>query len=629
MAYDSFLTAAVAGELDLLLRGRSVTGVELVFGGDLLLSLGPRREPVAVVLALDPFPAVYGRTELLSGSPAEGDLWPRPPAGLDHFARILEARLAGRAVTGVKHLDWERTLEVAFTARTGLRGSRGRAWLVHQAAPKPARVFLLEPDRTVAAVWPAGRDAGPAKGEAFVPPPFPRRLKPSELAADREAFAAALSEVRHGGGASDDPVKLVLAAAPALGPTAAREIGRRAVSAGEGDDALYDSFRTLVSLYPEGPFTPGIIARERRPEVPVEVTAVPVQPDPGLVFRPTSCAGCALAEWHERIRSRTVLQERAAHIRRGLKKALARADRKVRRRTDEQTPAHEAAGYRLKGELLLANLHQVRPGDDKITVADYDGRPLTITLDPRLGPSENAQRWFARYRKAERAARKADLVRKAENELAWLESLRYDLEAVAGPGDGPDDVAEALAELAEIERTLVWAGHLPRPVASGVRRRDDRGDAGRRRRGPGARPPLRYVTDDGLTVLAARSARQNEVLSLKTAGPDDLWFHVRGRPGSHVVLRLPPGDVSDPPVRSLHQAAAVAVHLSAARGGGKVEVDYTRARHLRRPRGAPPGLVLYDPHQTLLVDTDKVPLPAEVGEDARSGTMTEDCGTTS
>jgi len=111
------------------------------------------------------------------------------------------------------------------------------------------------------------------------------------------------------------------------------------------------------------------------------------------------------------------------------------------------------------------------------------------------------------------------------------------------------------------------------------------------------------------------SSDLNEALSLKLAGPDDIWLHARGCPGSHVLLRLPAAGQSPPPESSLLEAAALAAHLSAARGGGKVEVDYTEARHLRRPKGAPPGLVLYDPHRTVLVDTVKTPLPREVSSE--------------
>jgi predicted ribosome quality control (RQC) complex YloA/Tae2 family protein len=278
----------------------------------------------------------------------------------------------------------------------------------------------------------------------------------------------------------------------------------------------------------------------------------------------------------------------------------------------------------LKGELLLANLSRILRGARQVTVTDYDGRPLTITLDPRLTPAANARRFFDRYRKARRAASRADLLRSTADHLTWLESVAYDLEQVLahrgverGAEDAPaaatwaavtrhlESAVETLAELDSIERALAEAGYSAQPGPGGRQATA----AARRSRRPAR--PLRFVTADGLTVLAGRTARENELLSLKLARPDDLWFHVRGCPGSHVLLRLGPENRRGrtPPEGSVLQAAALAVHLSARRGGAKVEVDYTEARHLRRPKGAPRGLVTYDRHRTLVVDTTKVPLP--------------------
>jgi len=644
MPYDAFLAAAVARELDSLLNGRSVAGVEIAFGGDVVISFGPRREPAVVVLALDPVPCVYGHQGSLNGPGAAAGLWPGPPAGLVHFTRLLDARITGRPAAGVKALAWERTLEIAFAPRSGLRGGGGPAWVVHQAAPKPARVILLGRDRTVAALWPPAAEGGPVPGEAYNPPTPRRAASPSELARDYGLFEAALHEAALGEAAGrgerpsgptqagehtgrrdsgspaalGDPAGLLLRAAPALGPEAVREVVRKARHAGEGrvtPAALHQALKEVVSIYPCGPFRPAVITRRDRPQVPAGVTAAASAPGPGLVLRPATSAGLAVAGWHRQARLDTAVRDTAARVRRGLRKALRKARRKLERRAEEQTEVGEVELLRLKGELLLAHLHDIGRGQSQVTVAGYDGRPVVIDLEPRLGVAENAQRYFARYRKAKRAAGRSDLLRTAENELAWLESVAYDLERVLETGGGEGQAEDTLTELLEIERTLQAAGYLP-PRAPGPgrprsRAAGDRRGRSRTRPAAGRRPPLRYVTGDGLTVLAARSARQNEVLSLKMARPDDLWFHVRGRPGSHVLLRLPPERAGTPPERSVYQAAAVAAHLSAARDGGKVEVDYTRARNLRRPKGAPPGLVLYDPHDTLLVDTDRVPLPAE------------------
>ncbi len=694
MVYDAFLAAAVAKDLGRLLGGRVLLGLDPLWGTDLLLTFGPRRDPAWLVLGGQPLPAVYGLPGdwPATASPTSDDAaalrdlaasFP-PEPGLEPFCRLARARLAGRAVTRVGAYPWERVVELAFGPREGLRGDRESAFLVHEAAPKPARFVLLGGDRKVVAAWPApGAPGTPAAtvqarvahDEIYSPPPSSRTPSPAELAADRRAFAAALDAARlaraaetwnarpgwpgRAGPGDRDLARLVLEVAPSLGPVLAREVTRRAATrpgslgaapgeaAGEAPAAkstgaearvepdvgsLHEEFRRLISSYPGGPFAPHLYVRGTLAPEPEEVSALPVTPPQGLAPVPMPSASQAVAFWHESARVRIVRDNLAAGLRRDLRKALARASRKVERQEDDLRRTGEAADLRLKGELLLANLHLLAPGQKRVTLTDYQGRPVNIELDPRLSPSANAQRYFARYRKAQRSAAHENVREKAALELAWLESLAFDLDRVGSPDRAPAPppadtllaavgreigrLASQVADLLALDRALAEA---VRPLQAGGR--TPAGRAGppaaardRVRTGPlRSERTLRYLTEDNLVVLAGRSARQNESLSLKTARPHDLWFHARGCPGSHVVLRLPEaGGAPETFQRSVLQAAALAAHLSAARGGGKVAVDYTEARHLRRPKGAPPGLVLYDPHETILVDTDRTPLPRRV-----------------
>jgi predicted ribosome quality control (RQC) complex YloA/Tae2 family protein len=474
----------------------------------------------------------------------------------------------------------------------------------------------------VVSVWPVTEAQGrPGAGEAYHPPLRREAASPSDLARDPDSFEQALSR-----GAD------LLAAAPALGPLVAREITRRAsIREGGGTQALYDAFAEVVSAYPDGPYRPHLVVNAARPHLPVDVAAIEVTPGPGLAVLPSGLAGEAVMAWHQAVRVESSRRALAAAVRRAVRTATARFRRKIERQTEDLATTGRPDELKRAGELLLANLHTVNPGDTAASLTDYDGRTVTIPLDPRLSPSRNAQRYFERYRKAGRAAGRGEFRRKAVGELAWLEAIAYDLaelearpqDSGEGRGDGVrwtdvrqalDSLGQSLAELQSLERAMEATGYPVLRPRGGARR------PGGASTEPAAPRPtarggrlLRYLTDDGFTVLAGRSARQNEALSLKTARPDDIWLHARGLPGSHVILRVPPEEGREIPETSLLQAAALAAHLSTARGGGKVAVDYTRARHLRRPKGVPPGLVLYDPHETVLVDTDKISLPREDG----------------
>jgi len=237
-------------------------------------------------------------------------------------------------------------------------------------------------------------------------------------------------------------------------------------------------------------------------------------------------------------------------------------------------PQAELDRLRTCGEMTLAYAHAVRPGDLRLEAQmDLEGPPLIIDLDPKLTAVENAQAYFARYEKAKAATAEIPaLLERASLELAYLEQLATDLALAANRPD-IDDVRTALVE----------AGYAPRSKGS----KPQRGQ------------PLRVATEEGMIILVGRSARQNHEITFRRAGPDDLWLHAVGVPGSHVVVlsggREVPGDV-------LRHAAELAAHHSAARGEAGVWVAYTRRRYVRPIQGGRPGMVTYRREETIRVE---------------------------
>jgi hypothetical protein len=677
MAYDAFMAAASAAEMRDVLAGRAVLEVRPLFGLDLLLRFGPRKAPAWAVLAGEPRAAFFGGAGEWPGLSAEAaSNWPTA-ASLQAFARVLEVRLVGRVVEAARAYPWERTIEMVFTPREGLRGDGEPCSLVHEAAPKPAKTILLRGNRDIVIRWPGESHASGVEmarlgpGRPYSPPIALWEKSPAGFVTDKEALADALRAAAAArwdeGLERPDPLwRLLLEVVPALGPTLAREVARRVDGAGDPPgvcplahldppfiDSAHGHLAELVSLYTTGEWDPCLVLPGKGPSVPRDVAVFGVRPGQGLAVDRDKSPGQVLSVWHGLHRFDTARENLAARLQRSLRQALSRAERKVERQTADMDRVGPADSLRLKGELLLAHLHEIGPGQAEVTLDDFEGGAIAIALDPRLSPARNAQLYFHRYRKAQRTASYEAHRSKSLRELAWLKDAAFDLErhrdqwaseapgGEGGTGDPGDhveisavavaprtaadlwatarDLADELVTLGDLEDALAEAGILPATrSATSAGQEGVHSGAGR---SAGRRPPepRRFITADGLTVLAGRSARQNEALALKMAQSRDVWLHARGCPGSHVLLRLTPGmTVDSVPVSSLLQAAALAAHLSKARGGGKVAVDYTEARHLRRPRGAPPGLILYDPHQTLVVDTGSVGLP-RTDESAREG----------
>jgi predicted ribosome quality control (RQC) complex YloA/Tae2 family protein len=267
-----------------------------------------------------------------------------------------------------------------------------------------------------------------------------------------------------------------------------------------------------------------------------------------------------------------------AAVKRRLGEAIERARVRLSRRAkavrqDAPRPG-EADQWRTWGEWLLAYAHQVQPGAEHLVVEPGDGSSLTIPLDPQLSAVENAQAYFSRYRKAQRAEEEAPArMREVQVGLDHLDQLETDLELAT---DRP--------EIEEVRLALQEAGHL------------------RARKAPRRQPklprarPLQVESPDGWEIWVGRGSRQNDELTFRRARPSDWWLHARGVPGAHVVVRDRGGEV---PPRTLQRAAELAAYYSRARGEASVAVDATRRRYVRRIPGAAPGLVTYTHEQTL------------------------------
>lgn len=259
-----------------------------------------------------------------------------------------------------------------------------------------------------------------------------------------------------------------------------------------------------------------------------------------------------------------------------LRRRLARAERARDRLTAELAgAADEAAALRRRADLLLSRLDVVGRGESVVELDDFDGGRVRIELDPSLSPVENANALYAEARKRERASERLPaLIQRAEADVARLAELLA--RAEAGTAD-PAEVEAAAGEPAE-----------------------------ERKGRPSEEPPLpyrRYRTSGGLEVRVGRGSRANDALTFHHSSPNDIWLHARDVAGAHVVLRWGDAD-SNPPARDLTEAAVLAALHSRARTSGTVAVDWTRRKYVRKPRKAPPGLVIPERGRTLFVEPD-------------------------
>lgn len=242
--------------------------------------------------------------------------------------------------------------------------------------------------------------------------------------------------------------------------------------------------------------------------------------------------------------------------------------------------SENAKEFQLYGELLTANLYMLKKGDKEANVINYydeESPTVTIPLNPNKTPSENAQMYFTKYQKAKNSVEVVkEQIRLAEEEIAYFDQLIQQLSSAS-----TKDIHEIREELVE--------GKYLRP-------KQQRGQKKQKQHVPVLE---QYESSQGLTILVGKNNKQNEYLTTKAAARDDVWFHTKDIPGSHVVIKS-----SDPDEQSILEAAAIAAYFSKAKDSGSVPVDYTKIRHVKKPNGAKPGFVTYDSQHTVFVTPD-------------------------
>lgn len=271
--------------------------------------------------------------------------------------------------------------------------------------------------------------------------------------------------------------------------------------------------------------------------------------------------------YSNRMDSNRVMQK-ADNLQRTINGIIDKQLLKKQRLLEDIKKADEADIYRIKGELINANLHLIKPGDKKVKlVSFYDGNELEIALDEKLSAARNAQSYFKKYNKAKNAKKeKLPLLAALEKDIEYLESV---LSLVS--------TASSYEELDAIKDELAGEGFLRISKAA-------------KRKKPQKPKPRRFELASGLEVLVGRNNIENDYITTKLAEKTDWWFHTKDIHGSHLLMVC---HGIDPSPEDMYEAASIAAWYSKGRNSDKVPVDYCMAKYVKKPNGAKPGMVTF------------------------------------
>ena len=518
---------------------------------------------------------------------------PENPATPPMFCMLLRKKLTGGKLMAIRQDGLERVLYFDFDCINEL-GDPVRLTLSCEMTGRHSNIVLIGDGKVVDAIkrvdFAMSETRPILPNVAYEPPaPFADRVSPLE-----QDGAAVVRRMREGSG---ELSKVLLNVTQGFSPLVCREIAsltlRRAVKSCE--EMTEDEWERLAFYIDR--VRANLLTGERR--VPYLMRSSDGMPTDfsymlltqfGLSAVGAECD--SFSELLERFysdRDKTErLRARAHDTLKLLVNATSRIERKLGRQREELAASSAREEKRLCADMLMAQLYAVPTGASSVTLVNYydeNGGTITISLDPALSASQNAQRYYKDYRKAQTAERVlAEQIDMGEKELAYLDSV---LDALSR--------AASLAEIAEVRRELAASGY--------IRETDPK-----RRKPPASVGPMRFVSSDGFAIAVGRNNIQNDQLTLKTARGRDVWFHVKDMPGSHTVVFT---NGAEPPEQTLLEAAMLAAFYSKAANSAQVPVDYTLVKYVHKPSGAKPGMVIYEHQKTVYVTPDPS-LPAKL-----------------
>lgn len=340
-------------------------------------------------------------------------------------------------------------------------------------------------------------------------------------------------------------------------------------------ELLYQEFAIIMKQVMAGSFSPAIYYDKK---APVEFSALPMRLYSDASAKTFSSISALLEAYYAERNALTRIRQRSADLRKIVQTILERTVKKYDLQCLQIKDTEKREKYKLYGELLHTYGYDAEPGARSLEALNYyTGETVKIPLDPTLTASENAKKYFDRYGKLKRTYETlSELTVQVKEEIDHLESIAASL-----------DIAEQESDLVQIKEELIAAGYIRRKGGAKKEKITSR--------------PFHYISSDGFHMYVGKNNFQNDELTFKFAVGNDWWFHAKGQPGSHVIVRT---DGAELPDSTFEEAARLAAHYSRGRGQAKVEIDYTEKKNVKKPGGAKPGFVVYYTNYSMMIDSD-------------------------
>ncbi len=573
MPFDGITINALTDEIKSIIVGKRIDKIHQPENDEVVLHIRHARKNYRLLLSADSNLPYFGLTDLKKENPKIAPM----------FCMLLRKHLAGGIVIDFEQLELERVIILTVESRTEL-GELTIKKLIFEIMGKHSNITLVDNDykiidciKRIALGVNRYRQLFP--GITYLYPPNDKKDPREE---NFDGFMAAFD-------AEPRPTfKHIYMTYQGISPVIAKELCLISeIDYNTTQDLLSDeSRRKLATAFIE--FFADIKQHNQvvyfKNDALKDLTVVDLTPyqSDEFVVKSFDTVIEVVNEYYANKNTVNKLLQRSHDLRKSVQGKMDRQTKKIKNLNKDLQNAEKADEYKIKGELIFANIYRIEKGMDKVTVENFydNNEPITIPLDIRLTPSDNAQKLFKKYNKFKTAQIKVlEQLGKTEHEIDYLNHVLHSLEA------SPDQ-----NNFEEIKEELILTGYLKK------RQRD------KKKKKPIKNKPYQYTSSEGFEILVGKNNLQNDLLTLKIASKSDMWLHTKDIPGSHVIIRTEGKDVPD---ETLREAAMIAAYHSKAQTSSQVPVNYTKVRYIKKPNGAKPGMVIFSRNQTLYTTPDE------------------------
>ena len=547
MTFDGLFTHAMIHELNQTLQNGRVTKISQPYPNEVILTIRANRTNYPVLLSANPRYARFQITQIPYTNPAVPT----------NFTMMLRKYLEGAKLLKIKQLDNDRVVYFEFLTRNEL-GDKLPLLLSAEIMGRYSNVILINQstNKIIDTIKHVGMDQNRYRtllpGATYRQPPTQNKENPFEQ--DSNTFEELIQKYPNREVLADNLLK--------------QYQGISRDNALALADKLHSS-NNFVQAFND------FLAMTEDPIPTMNGNNFSIFTDNPNDKKFTTLSEMLDVFYHTKA-NRDRVQQQGGQLLHVIRKNLQRNKKKLKKLSNELKATENADEYRIKGEVLITYLYQIKRGMTKITLPNFydNNKEITISLSNQLSPSQNAQKYFKKYQKLKNAVTFVnEQIELTKKEVAYLEEIQTQIE-LATPAD-LNDIKTELQQEGYIKKKQQKSKHSSRVKIN---------------------KPESFIASDGTEILVGKNNLQNEKLTLHTAKKTDIWLHAKNIPGSHVIIKS-----NNPSDETLFEAAMLAAYFSKFRSSANVPIDYVQVKNIRKPNGSKPGFVIYEGQKTLTV----------------------------